>query len=533
LICEDLTVSGSTSFDNPNNRNITVQGNLLITSGTFLSGINNNIEVEGNVEVSGGVFNGQTEGSKIIYGDLEVSAGTFNAGSGGLLTLLGNVSYTGGTFSGGSGTHRTLFQGATVQTTTGNISLNRLEIDNASGLTMNGNITIGDQMLLTNGNITPGSNTLLLALNATSIPAEGSASSFVNGRLYKALSAGGAPNVTNTFTFPIGSGTRWRSGSISVASGTAATWNMQYFIGNADTQEASVSNLTPIAPVVTIASGEYWKISDGSVAPTGRTATIGLSWGIESDVNASAVERQDLRVMQWVGAPTNQWQNRGGTNFSGGNTQSRGTFTASSTISFSEQIVTLGSVDASNPLPVELISFVGENQNGFNKLDWETASELNNDYFELERSSTGEVFSSIIRINGKGTVNELSTYSFLDEEPMIGNNYYRLKQVDFDGKFEYSKIILVKNESSVFNISVFPNPLAEGTMLNIRALKDNELEAKILVRDLTGRVITSYTLGSETFDERTVDTTNWSGAGIYIVEMTQGEKRVFRRVIVD
>lgn len=542
-ICNDLNINDG-GLTNSNNRVVTVLNDVLLNSGNF-NNASGTLSISRDFLQTSGTFNAGTGGTKTIGRNLTVNGGSFIGGSGGSnrivifgsMTVANSASFTGGTVS--SGGMRFVFNGTTQQTITGDFSasrgFNRLEIDNAAGLTLAGNVTVNSELLLTTGNINPGSNTLLITASARATPAEGKATSFVNGKLYKELGAGGAPTSANTFTFPIGNGSLWRSGSVSVASGTAATWDMQYFGLNADASEASVTNMTPIAPVVRLASSEYWKISDGSVTPTGRTAIIGLSWGIESDVNASSVERQDLRVVQWVGTPTNQWQNRGGTSFSGGNTQSRGTFTASSTISFSEQIVTLGSVDASNPLPVELISFVGENQNGFNKLDWKTASELNNDYFELERSATGETFSTITRVSGRGTVNELSSYNFLDEEPMVGNNYYRLKQVDFDGKFEYSHIILVKNEGAggVFNISVFPNPLSKGTLLNIRSIKDNELDAKVSVRDLTGRVLTSYTVGADNFVERTVDTSNWSGAGIYIVEMTQGEKRIFRRVVVD
>jgi hypothetical protein len=542
-ICNDLTITAG-GLTNSNNRTITILNDMLLNAGTYTnnSGV---LAITRDFVQTNGTFNGGAGGAKTIGRNLVVNGGTFSPGSGttNTISIVGNMQVadaaTISTGTAGTTGQRFRFNGTAGQLVTGNFSgtraFNRLEIDNTAGLTLAGNVTVNSELLLTRGNIAPGSNTLLLTASAIATPAEGKANSFVNGKLYKALGAGGAPTSANTFTFPIGDGSLWRSGSISVASGTAATWDMQYFGLNADASEATVTNMTPVAPVVRLASSEYWKISDGSVTPTGRTAIIGLSWGIESDVNASAVERQDLRVVQWVGAPTNQWQNRGGTSFSGGNTQSRGTFTASSTISFSEQIVTLGSVDASNPLPVDLISFVGEHQNGFNKIDWKTASELNNDYFELERSATGETFSTITRISGRGTVNELSSYNFLDEEPMVGNNYYRLKQVDFDGKFEYSHIILVKNEGTggVFNISVFPNPLSKGTLLNIRSIKDNELDAKVSVIDLTGRVLTSYTVGADNFVEKTVDTSSWSGAGIYIVEMTQGEKRIFRRVVVD
>lgn len=526
VICEDLTVSGAT-FLNPNNRNISVQRDLIINSGTFSSGINNTIEVDRDLLVAGGTFSGQTAGAKIVNDDLIVSSGTFTAGSGGTLTLLGDLTFSGGTFSGGTGTHRTIFQGTTAQNKTGNITFNALEIDNALGLTLAGTTAITSELLLTNGNITTASNPFTLGLTTTVTPNGGQETSFVDGRLSKLIAQGGS------FVFPIGRVSRWRTASVINPTAVATTtWEFEYIIGS-PTDDALVDNLTPSSGTIkTISSGEYWKVSTGV---TSNTATIGLSWGIESDVNANAVEREDLVVMLWNDG-TSLWNSRGGTNFIGGHTQSRGSFNASSTISFSEQIVTLGSTDESNPLPVELVAFTGKHENGFNKLEWKTASELNNDYFELERSSNGEEFASIGRIAGKGTTSELSDYVFLDEQPLGGTNYYRLKQVDFNGEFSYSNIVLVEFEveSGTFNVSVFPNPVAKGTSFTIRTLKDNEHQATVTISDLTGRQLVSYTTeGTSGVFEKTIDLQTWTNASIYIVEMKQGNKRVFRRVLID
>ncbi len=542
-ICNDLTITAG-GLVNASNRTITVLNDVLLNGGT----VTNNagiLAVTRDFAQTGGTFNGGTGGAKTIGRNLTISGGTFNPGSGAsnIVTVNGDMTLSGGgvitTGTGGATGQRFRFAGSSPQilsgTYTGTASFNRLEISNASGLTVAGNTTITSQLLLTTGNITPGASTFLLGNSAIATPAEGKATSFVNGKLFKALGAGGTPTVANTFTFPIGLGSRWRSGSVSVASGTAATWDMQYFTANADTNEASVTNMTPISPVVRIATGEYWKVSDGNAGSTGRTATVGLSWGIESDVNTSSIERQDLRVMQWVATPTNQWTNRGGTNFSSGNTQSRGTFNASSTISFSEQIVTLGSIDAANPLPVELTEFNGVNQDGYNKLYWITASEVNNDFFELERSSDGESFASIGTVQGKGTVSNESRYTFMDNEPYFGNNYYRLKQVDFNGSFEYSKVLLVKNETvrKAFAISAYPNPTSAGAnKFTIRAIKDNEFVATVLIRDMAGRVISSYLLGNEMDTTQEVELKGMP-SGIYLIEMNQGQKRVVDRLVIE
>ncbi|NBW34546.1 MAG: T9SS C-terminal target domain-containing protein [Cytophagia bacterium] len=561
----ELTLNGGGDKSLANN-NLTICNNFNINNGSFFNPLNRVITVQNDFLMNGGTYS-NSAGTLSITRDFVQTLGTFDGGTGGIKTIARNLIVSGGIFNPGSGTsnvirvngnmtvsaaatinsgvsdaagQRFTFGGTTPQVLTGTFTasraFNRLEINNPAGLTLAGDVTINRGLLLTNGLITPGVNRMLLGTSASVTPIEGSASSYVNGKLYKDLLP------FNTFIFPIGKGTRWRNASIIFPSQTGTvTWDAEYYNGSSIGAIASappprnnpVNNLTSSDPaILRISGGEYWKVSDGTSTSNGRTARVGLSWGIESDVSAVSAERESMTVVNWNGV---NWSNNSGTNFQAGHTQSRGRFESSLALSFSENIVALGSTETANPLPVDLIAFVGKNINGFNKIEWKTASELNNDYFELERSATGETFSTITRVSGRGTVNELSSYNFLDEEPMIGNNYYRLKQVDFDGKFEYSHIILVKNESAggVFNISVFPNPLSKGTLLNIRSIKDNELDAKVSVRDLTGRVLTSYTVGADNFVERTVDTSSWSGAGIYIVEMTQGEKRIFRRVVVD
>jgi hypothetical protein len=94
-------------------------------------------------------------------------------------------------------------------------------------------------------------------------------------------------------------------------------------------------------------------------------------------------------------------------------------------------------------LPVDLIYFKTLHLENAIKLDWQTASEVDNDYFEVQRSLDGQHFESIAKIQGKGTVDFTHDYSFIDEKPNVGLNYYRLKQVDIGGKFDLSAVSVV------------------------------------------------------------------------------------------
>lgn len=136
-----------------------------------------------------------------------------------------------------------------------------------------------------------------------------------------------------------------------------------------------------------------------------------------------------------------------------------------------------GSYDFSNnigyrsgaALPVELAIFTGENKGLVNHLNWTTLSEINNDHFNVERSADGFFFDKIGEVAGAGTTLETTNYKFIDEQPYIGENYYRLKQVDIDGSSEYSNMIMLKVNSAsdgVFNITTWPNPASNTLMVD-------------------------------------------------------------------
>ena len=113
-------------------------------------------------------------------------------------------------------------------------------------------------------------------------------------------------------------------------------------------------------------------------------------------------------------------------------------------------------------LPVEIISFKGENIKNQNILNWETANEINNSGFEVEHSTNNRNWSAL----GFEKANEDYNYSFVDEIPRSGDNYYRLRQIDFDGTEAYSQVISLENRR-IGDISIYPNPAND--ILNIQS----------------------------------------------------------------
>jgi len=133
-------------------------------------------------------------------------------------------------------------------------------------------------------------------------------------------------------------------------------------------------------------------------------------------------------------------------------------------------------------LPVNLISFSGKASSEGNTLLWSTAEEVNNEGFEVERSQNGVAFEKIGFVAGKGTMSARVDYQFIDKKPLV-NAYYRLKQLDFDQSFTFSRSIHVKNESGI-NMIVYPNPVRGILNFDVPPAK-----RRLIVRNTAGVVI--------------------------------------------
>jgi PKD repeat protein len=151
--------------------------------------------------------------------------------------------------------------------------------------------------------------------------------------------------------------------------------------------------------------------------------------------------------------------------------------------------ITQSVTTCSTVLPITLASFTGEcKANNTVLLKWSTASEINNDYFTIERSSDAVTWNVISTVAGAGNSNALLNYQFEDDSPLNGTNYYRLKQTDFNGEFEYFDIVAVENcSNNTGEISIYPNPVIN--QLNITISSVNDANATVLIYDLLGNIV--------------------------------------------
>jgi len=293
-----------------------------------------------------------------------------------------------------------------------------------------------------------------LTFNSTSLVSGGATNSYVDGPVRKFGTA--------TFVFPTGNGSFWARIRTVTSSGDAATlFTAQYFA-------SAFSDVSVDATLKRVSAMEYWSLSRTGTA---SNATVRLYWqdGARSGINSVAAA--DLRVARYNGS---DWVDTGAGSVTGNTTA--GTATSPSVASGNFTSFTFGSNIAlpTNPLPIELLDFTAKLDVDHVRLDWSTASELNNDYFTVERTTDLEHFDAIATIKGHGTTVELNRYYAVDSYPAFGKSYYRLKQTDFDGGFSYSPVVAIDYDGPKFSsLRVYPNP-STGSILNVEiaGLKD-------------------------------------------------------------
>ncbi len=169
-------------------------------------------------------------------------------------------------------------------------------------------------------------------------------------------------------------------------------------------------------------------------------------------------------------------------------------------------------------LPVVLARFEANCMDWKVQLNWVTETEVNNDYFSIERCANGVDFEEIAKIPGAGTTDVAQEYSFIDTEVQTGMNYYRLRQIDFDGKSTYSDIAVASCENIWGELEVYPNPSRSAFYINFSLTENADMNIRVF--DLQGKTITQKEFPSLASGYHNIPL-NLDNVekGIYIVEM--------------
>ncbi|PCJ65587.1 MAG: hypothetical protein COA58_09255 [Bacteroidetes bacterium] len=489
-----------------------VTGDLQILSGaTLYAGSSTTYYIEGNL-VNNGSLEGQTSnfiftGDTVSidgvgtnnFEDLEIENGTLLKMNNDIkiysdLVVDGTLDTSGSTleFAGS--------EAGTISGSAGSLFVQQLTSGKTSGAqtTLLIPVTVVGNLEMTGGQfVTDNTNLLIIADNATS--SAGNDTSYVVGPMKKV--------GDDAFVFPLGDSVKWARLGISAPSVSTDEFIAQFY---SDPYTDTLTMATSPSPVLNnVSKVEYWTCDRNAGS---SNVTVELYWENRS---ASGIDsaNSDLAVARWNGSA---WENAGSLAVQG---YVIGSVTSSLVSSFSP--FTFGSLGgAYNYLPVDLVEFdVVLNKSGLVDLTWNTASELNNDYFELEHSTNGEDFQPFTTVKGNGTTNEIQLYKAVHFNPQLGLNYYRLKQVDYDGNFKYHEKRVVQLNTPT-KVDLYPNPAI--SQVNVRA---NNVIDQIRILNSVGQEIENFEPDAKSV---VIDVSDFK-SGIYFVQVfTEGQMKLLR-----
>jgi hypothetical protein len=382
-------------------------------------------------------------------------------------------------------------------------------VNTGSGITLGDKVIVVNQLSLQDGVITTavGSELEMQATSSLEIGFAGSDASHVDGPLRK---------IGNTnFQFPVGEG-GFHSPVLlaNMDGGATGVFTVEYF-------DASHPDKTVLAPLHHISNIEYWDIS-----PTIHTqADVTLNW--HDDPRSGVTDCAFLTMAHYNGA---DWEDYGKDACSLGGSISKLAVSGFSPFTLASDDLTWG---GQNPLPIELISFDAKINEDQVDLTWETVSEINNDFFVVEKSIDGIAWSQVLKKDGAGNSSQYISYFEEDLNPSIGTSYYRLKQVDFNGEYSYSNVVpvnYVKNNTGI--LSVFPNPTFSGNV-NIKFDGFKESEILVVVRDVQGKEYYSKVQSVESNGQIVaLDIENRLAAGVYLITASSANELYSQKLII-
>ena len=415
--------------------------NSAITAGNELTGTVKNVNIQlasdatlslsKNLAVTGSVI--------VSSGTLDVSNNNYSLTVGGDLINNGILNLRNNTV---------VLNGSDLQTIGGSgaVAFNNLTVNKATGIVqLNKPVTVANILTLTNGVVsTSSNNSLTMGTNATWTG--GGSNSFINGPMAVTVNSLNANKI-----FPIGKNNAYRPVTLSITQ--KATTPTLY------TAEV-LATMPPVRSFSTgiqnVSSVRYYALNASNAANISNVA-VTISYDADDEVASPTA----LRIANAEGA---QWLNAGGS----GTASTTGTIT-------SGPLTALGDFVLANvksiALPLTWVSFNATKKFTVVELSWQTAQEVNTKNFIIEKSSNGQTWSSIGTANSNNMPGGHS-YSFTDASP-LSVNYYRVKQVDIDGQFTYSKTIRVLFTESSSELVISPNVIRNAFIKCV--IKDQEL----------------------------------------------------------
>lgn len=394
-----------------------------------------------------------------------------------------------------------------------------LNLANPGGLSSGTNIQVLNQLTFTNGIITTGSNEVYTTSPLVTSIAGYAAGRYINGNLRRQIASSGS------YDFPVGTNSQYELATLNFSSQTG--------MSNIVTGFKLLSGTSPNPGVCTIngspINGQLdagvWNIQPNAFpSAMNMSVTLRMRGHTNSVAPASryGVIRRDDPLQDWFGSPF-------GVHANGTQSEVLGTVTAvRSNITSPLNIWGDFGIGFGNaPLPVEWLTFTAIPNNGTVDLDWSTASERDNDYFVPERSRDGKNFEAFGTVQGNGTTSKISNYSFTDYTPYEGISYYRIRQVDYDGRYDFSAVIPVRFGNDAGAVQMYPNPATDQVWILIPSTETGP--ALVELYDLSGKLMMNQAVvlqrGSNAFS---LDLSEIP-SGIYVLRQGATVMKLIRR----
>ena len=486
--------------------------NLLVSKPSGTLTFNTNIYCLGN-------FSNNNFGTGIVNfnnKNLEIGGNFYNYN--GNTSIVGIGSGVGGstlTFNRRSGVNQ-LFQNDGTTLTLNNVNIR--QIATGGTITLNGNATsdmnIGTGGVLSLGTggagqsgviITPaGARRVNIWNSAAAACTAGSTDSYISGKLRRVIATG-----LNSYDFPVGDIAKgYERANINYTTGPGAVFSLlaQFkvwngancaFPGNGPAASECVTATYNALPYF---NHGYWNIDADSGAATGTyqatmyntamTNNTGMGWTVVKANSGSCAFSLIGNCFAGSTAAATRRDNLSG---------------------FSD----FATVQSQTPLPIELLSFDAKANNIGVLCSWVTATETNNDHFDVERSADGNNFKKIGEMKGFGAGTSVHNmdYKFQDEEACTGTIYYRLKQVDIDGRYTYSDVVAVDCKKSL--VSLAPNPARTSVNLNFYVPQGGNV--KVEITDMIGQVMLTRSFDVEKgFNDRDLDISSLANGVFYL-----------------
>lgn len=453
-----LSLATGTVLNIVNNLEIQAGATFTITDGAL--NISNDCSNFSIFDLSGGIITVANDFYNKNGATFNFSNGTLKIGSdfneGGILNM------TGGTLE---------FNGTTAdnQKITGINTYHNININNTGGgyiWFFNDGQTISNTLTLTAGNLDI--QTKYIAIASGGNISGGSSASYVKtsstGAIKKEVS-------NNDVIFPIGN----TSYNPIILNNAGTTDNFSVRVVDQITENGTSGGIAITSNVV----NKMWLVEEETAG--GSDVTMTLQWNNSDEL--SNFDRTNCFISHYTGG---NWTAKSATASATGSNPYN--ISVTGITSFSSFAVG----DDQSVLPVELVFFKANIENNLVKLTWQTASEQNNEGFEIERSINGFDFEKIGFIQGSGTVTTPSGYTFIDYTFFDETNYYRLKIIDFDGNYEYSPLISVKTPYKDKEVAVYPNPAHHE--LNLVVLNSADEKVAYSIYNQMGQCVKSQKL---------------------------------------